>query len=246
MKYLIKIGKLVFGSFIFLRNILFEYIYSTKGISKIAGFEEMSDKGFAIFPDFISKFELKNLRDDFISLQEKKQFDQEGQLSGRLYEHGPISELSKLYIDKFWPIAEIYFDSKKIRCELTMYQKSWPKLNTNDLPGGEFHEDDNKRNLKFFVYLTDVDRESGPFCYVPGTHGLRKLEKFWRWLLWEIFHDRKYLYDYMLDVDMCKKNEIPVIGRAGTYFCCDTTGYHRASMPSKGVREVFVVSYVRA
>lgn len=224
---------------------MYEWIYSTNKLKKTGNFESLIENGYQIFSKKISESEIIKLKEDFQALQKETPFDLTGQLAGRLYAHGPISELAKGYVDKFQPIAEAYFGSKRIRCELTMYQKSWPKDDVNDVPGGEFHEDDNKRNLKFFIYLTDVDNSNGPFCYVPKTHGLRRKEKYLRWLLWEIFHTRKYLYDFMLDKEDCRAKEVPVLGLAGTCLCADTTGYHRASKPEKESREVFVVSYTR-
>jgi hypothetical protein len=246
MLYYLKLSiRMILGPWIWLRNVLFERVYKSDNVSTFNGCESLCRDGFAVFPNRLDLESIKRLRDDFSALQSKMPFEQSGQLAGRIYAHGPVSDLSKLYIEQFRPIAEAYFGSRRIRCELTMYQKSWPKDNVNDVPGGEFHEDDNKRNMKFFVYLTDVDENSGPFCYVPGTHGLRRPEKYLRWLLWEVFHDRRHLYSYRLNVEQCRRDELQMVGPAGLTFCADTTGYHRASNPLTGERQVFVVSYTR-
>jgi len=237
--------RLFWGPVVWLRNILLEIVYSTNRKFEFAGCELLGSNGYAIFPNKLDEVELSALKKDFLEIQRKKTFETSGQLAGRLYAHGAISALSTDYIEKFQPIAEAYFGSKKIRCELTMYQKSWPKTDINDIPGGEFHEDDNKRNMKFFIYLTDVSNDNGPFSYVPKTHGLRRPEKYIRWLFWEIFHSRKYLYHYQLDQRICELEEVKITGQAGTIFCADTTGYHRASTPLAGERDVFVVSYTR-
>jgi len=233
------------GPWVWLRNIAFEKIYKSENVSLFDGCESLSKEGFAIFPNKLDQEEIKRLRDDFASLQDKKQFEKSGQLAGRIYANGSISKLATYYINKFRPIAEAYFGSNRIRCELTMYQKSWPKTDINDVPGGEFHEDDNKRNMKFFIYLTDVCESNGPFCYVPGTQSLKRSEKYLRWLLWEIFRNRRYLYGFKLNIEQCLKEEVRIVGPAGLTFCADTTGYHRASTPLVGEREVFVVSYTR-
>lgn len=237
--------RLFWGPVVWLRNILLEIVYSTNRKFEFAGCELLGSNGYAIFPNKLDEVELSALKKDFLEIQRKKTFETSGQLAGRLYAHGAISALSTDYIEKFQPIAEAYFGSKKIRCELTMYQKSWPKTDINDIPGGEFHEDDNKRNMKFFIYLTDVSNDNGPFSYVPKTHCLRRPEKYIRWLFWEIFHSRKYLYHYQLDQRICELEEVKITGQAGTIFCADTTGYHRASTPLAGERDVFVVSYTR-
>lgn len=233
------------GPVVWVKNIIFEYIFQPIESKDNKSIASLVENGFYIYPEPLDSASVKSLKDDFLSLQKNKAFETSGQLAGRLYSHGSISNLSKNYIEKFRPTAEAYFGSKNIRCELTMYQKSWPKTDINDIPGGEFHEDDNKRNMKFFIYLTDVTNQNGPFSYVPKTHGLRKPEKYIRWLLWEIFHSRKYLYSYRLEQKRCELEEVKVTGPVGTIFCADTTGYHRASTPIVGEREVFVVSYTR-
>jgi hypothetical protein len=245
MKALKLFVRLLVGPVIWLRNILYERIYTSSKVLALGDFESLTNNGFQILPERIGVEELDKLKADFLALRKRKPFDLTGQLAGRVYEHGPISQLAKCYVEKFQPIAEAYFGSKRVRCELSMYQKSWPKCDVNDVPGGEFHEDDNKRNLKFFIYLSDVTEDNGPFCYVPKTHGLRKPEKYIRWLLWEIFHARRFLYSYRLDKMQCELDEVKVTGPAGVVFCADTTGYHRASAPLAGEREVFVVSYTR-
>lgn len=237
--------RIFIGPLFWARNIIYEWIYSPWIDLKIEGVNFITNNGFYVYEEKLDIESVYKLKEDFYDLQKIKPFELKGQLSGRLYEHGPISQLSEYYINKFMSTAKAYFGSEKIQCELTMYQKSWPKDNIDDLPGGEFHEDDNKRNLKFFIYLTDVGEDNGPFCYVPKTHGLRKYEKYIRWLLWEVFHARKYLYSFKLDQKQCELDEVKVTGPAGTVFCADTTGYHRASAPLIGERQVFVVSYTR-
>jgi hypothetical protein len=237
--------RIFIGPLFWARNIIYEWIYFPRIDSKIEGLDCIASNGFYVYPEKLDIQSVSRLKKDFDDLQILKPFDLKGQLSGRLYEHGPISQLSEHYINKFMSTAKAYFGSDKVRCELTMYQKSWPKDSIDDLPGGEFHEDDNKRNLKFFIYLTDVNEDNGPFCYVPKTHSLRKHEKYIRWFLWEVFHTRKYLYSFKLDQKQCELDEVKVTGSAGTVFCADTTGYHRASAPLIGERQVFVVSYTR-
>jgi hypothetical protein len=233
------------GPFFWLKYIIDEVVYSSRSVCAIAGCEFLVDRGYAIFPNKFDEDDVLKLRQDFKNIEESRHVELTGQLSGRVCEQGPISDLAKTYIELFRPTAEAYFGSADIDCELSMYQRSWPKGDINDIPGGEFHEDNNKRNFKFFVYLTDVDWSNGPFSYVPGTHGLRRPEKYLRWLGWQIFKDRKYLYSYGLNTEECEMNQIKITGPAGTYFCADTTGYHRAVAPISGVREVFVVSFTR-
>jgi hypothetical protein len=246
MNYFFKTAVRFFiGWLLVFRNIFYEFFYSGKAVKKFEGGEELVEKGYYKFNKVLDQTAVQSLRDDFRRIEAANPAGKTGQLKGRLFSNGPISDLAEKFSTRYRPMAEAYFGSQNIRCELTMYQKSWPLAERSEVPGGEFHVDDNKRNLKFFIYLTDVDQGWGPFCYVPKTHRYRGIKTLIRWLLWEIFRKRTFLYDFLLDQQELEKSEVAICGKAGTIFCADTTGYHRASIVQKGEREVFVISFTR-
>ena len=246
MNYLFKTAVRFFtGWFLVFRNILYEFYYSGNVVTKFEGGRELLEKGYYKFNEVLNQSAVQSLRQDFKRLEDNNPTEEIGQLTGRLFHQGPISDLAEEFSRRYRPMAEAYFGSQNIRCELTMYQRSLPLTDRANVPGGEFHVDDNKKNLKFFIYLTDVDKDHGPFCYVPETHGYRGFKTFARWLLWEIFRKRIFLYDFLINNEKLQKKEIPICGKAGTSFCADTTGYHRATLVKNGEREVFVVSYTR-
>lgn len=246
MKYLFKVlVRLPFSFFFVIRNIFFEYWFSRKLDNDIQGLADLRKHGFHVFENLLNAEDVSELRADFKRIEESNPVPVTGQLAGRAFKQGPISELSLKFISCYRPFAESYFESKHIRCELTMYQRSWPNKMESEVPGGEYHVDDNKRNLKFFVYLTDVDLDSGPFCYVPNTHRYRGFITFWRWWLWEIFRARRFLYGFGLDISRLDVDAEQITGRAGLCFCADTTGYHKAIPVNYGERQVFVVSFTR-
>ena len=246
MNYLLKTTVRLFtGWLLVCRNIFYEFSYSGNAVTSLQGGRELFEKGYYKFNEVLDQTAVQNLRQDFKRLETHNTAEKTGQLTGRLFHNGPISNLAEKFATHYRPMAEAYFESQNIRCELTMYQRSLPLTDRSEVPGGEFHVDDNKRNLKFFVYLTDVDKDHGPFCYVPKTHGFRGFKTFVRWLLWEIFRKRTFLYGFLINNEQLRKKEIPIYGKAGTCFCADTTGYHRASMVKNGEREVFVVSFTR-
>jgi hypothetical protein len=228
-----------------MRNIWYEFWFSGKAADVFPGGEALRRNGFHVFAETLDSDTVEALKEDFRRLEQENPPAKTGQLAGRIYHHGAVSPLAERFIDRNRPLAEAYFGSKDIRCELTMYQRSWPIKTASEVPGGEFHVDDNKRNLKFFVYLTDVDMEHGPFCYVPGTHSFRGMKTLLRWWFWEVFRKRTFLYGFGLNNDDLEARAVPVQGPAGLCFCADTTGYHRATALKKGEREVFVVSFTR-
>ena len=246
MTYLMKVLlRLPFSILTMLRNILYEYWFSGKAADPMPGGKALRRNGFHVFAETLDSKTVEALREDFRMLERENPPAKTGQLAGRIYHNGAVSSLAEHFIERNRPLAEAYFGSKNIRCELSMYQRSWPIETASEVPGGEFHVDDNKRNLKFFVYLTDVDLDHGPFSYVPGTHSFRGMKTLLRWWLWEVFRKRTFLYGFGLDNDELESRAVNVLGPAGLCFCADTTGYHRATALKKAEREVFVISFTR-
>lgn len=94
-----------------------------------------------------------------------------------------------------------------------------------------FHRDvDDWRFIKLFTYLTDVDEESGPHAYVPGSHTSDKLRVI-----------RRYTDD---EVEAAYPGETMIItGNAGSSFLENTQGLHRGIPPKSKIRLLFQVIY---
>jgi hypothetical protein len=116
------------------------------------------------------------------------------------------------------------------------YLGLWSKLEYVDLwytaPQGEdaerkgsqrWHRDyDDRYLLKVFVYLTDVDADTGPFEYVPGSQPGGRFDTVWPW--------------YPMSESYPPQDELAArIGEAvktftgprGTMILCNTSGFHR-------------------
>ncbi len=223
------------------KNIIL-YMYGTVKCHD-AVVNELCSKGFYIYSDRLSKKDIVELREDYEKLLDENIVDSDGQLNGRIYKQGEISSLVSKYVKIYGVIANKYFNTSHVDCELTMYQKSVHELDMSNIPGGKFHMDDNKKNLKFFIYLSDVSIKNGPFRYVPKTHGLYNIKKILKWWLWEITLKRKYLYVSDFENMELKNRAESVLGKSGTVFCADTTGYHAASVVERGCRLVLVISF---
>lgn len=246
MSYLLKtIIRFLFSFPLVMRNCIYEYLYSGIDVREFEGGDALLSNGFAVFSKPLDQDQLEELRADFSRIAADNPYATSGQLAGRISTHGSLSDIADTFVDRYRPMAEAYFGSEDIRCELTMYQRSWPKKSLGDVPGGEYHIDDNKRNLKFFIYLTDVGHENGPFCYVPNTHKVRGVKTILRWWLWEVFRLRMFLYGFLSDAHELEKRAQPIVGNAGLCFCADTTGMHKAVEVEEGERGVFVVSFTR-
>lgn len=97
-----------------------------------------------------------------------------------------------------------------------------------------FHTDrDRLAFVKFFVYLSDVDAESGPHVYVPGSH---------RTLPRRLRSDRRFTDEEvtgMLEPEQARlRPPVEITGPAGTVFVADTRGLHKGKPPASGDRLV--------
>ena len=101
-----------------------------------------------------------------------------------------------------------------------------------------WHRDsDDTLNLKVFVYLSDVTADTGPFCFVPGTHRLGALK----------VQPCQDAGTRTTDAEMAKVVEPRhwqvCTGSARTVIVADTTGYHKGLKPVAGHRVLLQFHY---
>ena len=107
-----------------------------------------------------------------------------------------------------------------------------------------WHRDrEDRRILKCFVYLSDVDAESGPLTYVSGSHagGPRTAEP-------ESFVEagvRRSTDEQMAKVHP-SKDWVTATGPAGTVVFADTRGFHRGGLVQGRDRVMFVSMFTSA
>ena len=118
---------------------------------------------------------------------------------------------------------------------LVSYMAAWWSIPTHD--GGArhaelFHRDvDDWRFVKLFCYLTDVDEESGPHVFVPGSHRINTLTAIRRYTEAEV-HEA-----------FGAGREKRFTGPAGTAFLENTYGLHRGFPPRSRPRMIFQALY---
>lgn len=208
-------------------------------------FNDLRLFGLHKFPDLVPSAEVKALLEDFENLKRSTAVDVSGQLSGRIFSNGILSPLLGKYAEIIKPHAIKFFNTERVKVEISYYQESYPQKDLESVPGGDFHVDDNKANLKYFIYLSDVNEESGPFSCVPSTGSWKLRNSILRGVLWELTKNRKYLYDFLISHSGCSKNEKKILGISGTHFLVDTTSIHKASPVLMGLRRVAVISFNR-
>jgi hypothetical protein len=107
---------------------------------------------------------------------------------------------------------------------------SFPSPKSADVQA--FHRDpDDWRFLKLFVYLTDVDGESGPHIYAAGSHKTRRP---WR--------ARTYAQT-QVEAQFGKQSMRAILGPSGTTFIADTSGIHAGVPPQRAPRLLLQAQY---
>lgn len=147
------------------------------------------------------------------------------------------SELTKfLFSDEILKIAESYLNTKTISVNATFFIS-----NSLDITEEEkyrnaqyFHWDnDFTKFFKLYIYLNDVDEDTGPHIFVPRTHK----KKFFSHKLCRLYSDRDILENY----EKVKK----FVGKKGTAFFVDGYGLHKGETPKNNYRLMLNVHYGR-
>jgi len=110
--------------------------------------------------------------------------------------------------------------------------------------GGGWHRDTvNQRQLKFIVYLSDVDGDNGCFQYVKGSHTVRMKLKTGAILKGNYLKQRYSSQEVDRIAEMLDLPVVDFHGTKGTLIVVDTSGLHRGKPMRNGVRYA-VTSYM--
>lgn len=200
-------------------------------------YNQLKTDGYVVIPDFIDPDrcqELISALEGKVSL-DKAWKDDEGSDSRifgidrvdssfyELFETPSLTSIYKKYIDRF---SYHHF---------VMANKVCFK-NDNVGSGGGWHRDViNRRQLKFILYLNDVDEKNGCFQYIKYSHIIPEKWKINR-LLGKGQSDVRYTEE---EAELLLKKGyqcIDLTGKAGTLIIVDTSGIHRGSPLKKGLR----------
>jgi hypothetical protein len=138
----------------------------------------------------------------------------------------------------FVNMASTYLGCTPILCSVNLW---WSPV-SNDAPNSEsaqlYHFDMSRAKwINVFIYITDVDTESGPHCVVKGSHkndGKRQklLQRGYARISDEEMNE---VYD--------SKEIKELTGQAGTIIFEDTKAFHKGKKPTKGNRLIFELSF---
>jgi len=110
---------------------------------------------------------------------------------------------------------------------------AWWSFPSNEKAGPQlFHRDYESFNfIKLFVYLTDVDENSGPHEIIKESHNDNT------------FYKRKRFSDKDISDNFKKNNCIKIHGKSGKSFLANTFAIHKGHHPKKNDRLVLVYLY---
>tara|TARA_Y100000741_G_scaffold359424_1_gene340050 strand:- start:3292 stop:4236 length:945 start_codon:yes stop_codon:yes gene_type:complete len=118
-------------------------------------------------------------------------------------------------------------------------------IGKNDITQGSqrWHRDPGlSRICKMFIYLTDVDENSGPFTYVKKSHNGGDYNK--------VFPQKQfgrhgyYPQDGLVEKEIPNEKLIKCVGKAGTVIFCDTIGLHKGGHSISNSRTMYTSSYM--
>lgn len=104
-----------------------------------------------------------------------------------------------------------------------------------------WHADpDDRKLVKVFLYLNDVDETAGPFTYIRFSHGRGK----WR-RAFPYAPKRKSRHpdSAFIDVHIPPEDRVVATGPAGTIIFCDTSGIHRGGYATGQSRIMYTSVY---
>jgi hypothetical protein len=100
-----------------------------------------------------------------------------------------------------------------------------------------YHFDmDRIKFMKFFFYVTDVDTNNGPHCFVRGSH--KNLPK-------SLARDGRFT-DEEIEKVYGAKELIEISGSKGSIIAVDTRGFHKGKELLKGKRLIFQIEFANS
>ena len=110
--------------------------------------------------------------------------------------------------------------------------------------GGGWHRDHHFELFKVMIYLSDVDRNNGPFSYIEKSHS--KINQFLSLLIFKLFSNNTTRYSNILIKIICNifnyKKKV-FTGKKGTCIVFNSSGLHRGLEIKNGER-IALTAYI--
>ena len=124
-------------------------------------------------------------------------------------------------------VAQKYLGQPVLMDEVAFWWTTSKRNDDADINAQLFHQDRDRLSfLKFFIYLTDVEPDTGPHVYLNGSH---------RGLPWSLRGDGRKTDQAIRDAGLWDR-VTELCGPAGTIMAVDTIGLHKGKTPLRGDR----------
>jgi SAM-dependent methyltransferase/ectoine hydroxylase-related dioxygenase (phytanoyl-CoA dioxygenase family) len=143
-----------------------------------------------------------------------------------------IPEVQELISDpSIIAVAQNYLKSKPIFSGISLWWSPTFAGAPDNQAAQQFHWDMERiKWIRFFIYLTDVTADSGPHCFIKGSHGTGAIPD----SLLKLGYVR-HSDETMLGV-FGKDSYMEFVGQRGTIIAEDSRGFHKGMEPKKGDR----------
>jgi hypothetical protein len=241
--------------------------FNYKGINPKLNFNlintQLKEKGYYVFPNKLNN----KIIDDLLIFSKKEDcyyYDDFGKkrlckfkkkINKKNYHSSKYSYFENLLI-KFKPIRKILLDNNNLLISYNYFKNKpyfsninmwWSTARERRLTiknekfnrsAQFFHFDlDRPKWLKLFIYLSDVDKYSGPHEYVEGSHKILGKPK-------KVLAKGYQRIGTGEIAKFYKKKKIKrIVGKKGTMFIADTSCFHRGIPPLKKNRLILVIEY---
>ncbi|MDD2859334.1 MAG: phytanoyl-CoA dioxygenase family protein [Candidatus Nanopelagicales bacterium] len=124
-------------------------------------------------------------------------------------------------------IAQRYLGQPVLMDEVAFWWTTTQRAEDADTNAQLFHQDRDRLSfLKFFIYLTDVEPDTGPHVYIKGSH---------RRLPWSLRGDGRKSDEAVRAAGLWGE-VTEICGPAGSVMAVDTIGLHKGKTPTRGDR----------
>jgi hypothetical protein len=185
---------------------------------------------------------LKTTAEQTGSLPEKVLFDEKNPISPRYdFSQQQIIEcetLQKLIFDpSILAVAQGYLKTKPLLDLIAMWWSAPFHGAAKSEAAQMYHFDlDRIKFLKFFFYITDVDSETGPHCYVRKSH--KRLPP-------TLLKDGRHT-DADVEAAFGKENMVELCGERGSIIAVDTRGLHKGKDLTRDKRLLFQIEFANS
>ncbi len=194
--------------------------------------EILCNEGGVVIPNYFSQNALSQMQSEFERLITTNQFDSQAASQNKIHiAKTRIREsdiFSRLALEpNFIAFAEYYW-GKPIALHGGGGTRSEP-ANIPDSGSNQWHHDGKRKQLRFFVFLTDVDPDGQCTKFVPGSHLL--------------FHKDLTNSRVKEDTALAFGKPVACAGPAGSLAILDTNAFHRATRNTTARRDIWNFSY---